>query len=205
MLLSIKRTTVRLYEKAINLKGKITLMATWNIDTAHTNAAFSVRHMMVATVRGHFGKVTGTVTFDPQNLAASSVDVAIDANTINTGVADRDGHLKSPDFLDVANYPNISFKSTKIEVTGDSTAKVTGDLTVHKVTRPVVLEAEFLGQFKDMQGSQRVAFNGKTKINREDWGLTWNVALETGGVLVGKDINIELDVEAIQVTEAVTA
>ncbi|MFN8371681.1 MAG: YceI family protein [Anaerolineae bacterium] len=180
-------------------------MATWNIDTTHTNVAFSIRHMMVATVRGQFANVTGSVNFDPQNLAASSVEATIDASTINTGVGDRDNHLKSPDFFDVANNPTLTFKSTKVEVTGENTAKITGDLTIRGTTRPVVLDTEFNGQFKDLYGNQRVAFSSKTKINREDWNLTWNVALETGGWLVGKDISIDLDVEAVLVSENVTA
>jgi polyisoprenoid-binding protein YceI len=180
-------------------------MATWNFDSAHTNAAFSARHMMVTTVRGQFDKVTGTLTFDPQNPAAASVEATIDATTISTGVADRDNHLKSADFLDVANFPTLTFKSTKVELTGKETAKITGDLTIRGNTRSVVVEAEFFGQFKDLYGNQKVGFSGKTKINREDWGLTWNVALETGGWLVGKDINIELDLQAVLVTETVNA
>ncbi len=180
-------------------------MATWNFDSTHTNAAFSARHMMVTTVRGQFDQVTGTLTFDPQNLAAASVEATIDATTISTGVGDRDNHLRSADFLDVANHPTLSFKSTNVEITGDNTARLTGDLTIRGTTRPVVIDAEFMGQFKDLYGNQRVAFNGKTKINREDWGLTWNVGLEAGGWLVGKEITIELDVQAILVTEQVPA
>jgi polyisoprenoid-binding protein YceI len=131
--------------------------------------------------------------------------VTIDTNSINTGANDRDNHLRSADFFDVANFPTITFKSTKIEVTGDESAKIHGDLTIRGTTRPVVLEAEYLGENTNPWGAKVVGFNGVTKINREDFGLTWNVALETGGVLVGKDIKIELDVEAALVVETETA
>jgi polyisoprenoid-binding protein YceI len=171
-------------------------MAKWNLDPAHTFAAFSIRHMMVTTVRGKFEKLSGTMDFDPENPAAGSVEVTIDAASINTGAADRDNHLRSADFLDVATYPTITFKSTKIEITGETEGKITGDLTVHGVTRPVVINAEYLGQGKNPWGITVAGFSGTTKINREDWGLTWNVALEAGGVLVGKEMNVSLDVEA---------
>lgn len=172
-------------------------MPTWNIDPAHTTVEFSVRHMMVTTVRGSFQKVSGTLNFDPDNPANSSVEVTIDAASIDTRVDDRDNHLRSPDFLDVANHPTITFKSNKIEVTGGESGKIYGDLTIRGVTRPVIINAEYLGQNKSPYGMTVVGFTGTTKINREDWGLTWNVALETGGVLVGKEINISLDVEAV--------
>lgn len=171
-------------------------MAKWNLDPAHTSAEFSARHMMVTTVRGAFEKMSGTLDFDPANPAAGSVDVTIDAASLNTRVADRDTHLKSPDFLDVVNFPTITFKSTKIEVTGSEAGKITGDLTIRGVTHQVVINAEYLGQGKNPWGITVAGFSGTTKINREDWGLVWNVALETGGVLVGKDITISLDVEA---------
>lgn len=180
-------------------------MAKWNIDVAHTGINFSVRHMMVSTVRGSFQNFNGTIEFDPANPAAGSVEVSIDVNSINTGANDRDNHLRSADFFDVANHPNITFKSTKVEVKGDNVGKIYGDLTIHGVTRPVVLETEFAGQGTNPWGAQVIGFNATTKINREDFGLTWNVALETGGVLVGKEIKIELDVEAALVVEPVTA
>lgn len=179
-------------------------MPTWNIDPAHTTVEFSVRHMMVATVRGSFQKVSGALNFDPDNPANSSVEVTIDAASIDTRVADRDNHLRSPDFLDVANYPTITFKSNKIEVTGSESGKIYGDLTIRGVTRPVVINAEYLGQNKSPYGMTVAGFTGTTKINREDWGLTWNVALETGGVLVGKEINISLDVEAVLAEQPAT-
>ena len=180
-------------------------MATWNFDPTHTSASFSARHMMVTTVRGRFAPPTGKLVFDPANPQAAYVEAVLDTKSIDTGVEDRDKHLRSADFLDVENYPTITFKSTKVELDGDSSAKVYGDLTVRGVTREVVLDVDYLGQNTDPWGGTRVGFEGSTKINREDFGLTWNVALETGGVLVGKDIKINLDVEAILVPETETA
>ncbi len=182
-------------------------MAKWNIDTTHAQASFAARHMMITTVRGSFNKITGTIEFDPANPAAASVEAVIDTTSMtSTGVEQRDQHLQSPDFLDVANFPTITFKSTKIEPNAAGTeAKIHGDLTIKGVTRPVVLEAELLGQGKTPFGTTVAGFNGKTKINREDFGLTWNMALETGGWLVAKDITIELDVEAVLATEAAPA
>ncbi|MBZ0320609.1 MAG: YceI family protein [Anaerolineae bacterium] len=180
-------------------------MAKWSIDNSHSGVNFSVRHMMVTTVRGSFQNFSGMIDFDPANPAAGSVEVTIDANSINTGANDRDNHLRSADFFDVANHPNITFKSTKIEVKGDNAGKIYGDLTIHGVTRQVVLETEFLGENTNPWGAKVIGFNATTKINREDFGLTWNVALETGGVLVGKEIKIELDVEAALVVEPIAA
>jgi polyisoprenoid-binding protein YceI len=180
-------------------------MPTYNIDNAHTAANFTVRHMMVTNVRGNFEKISGVLNFDPANPAAAVVDVTIDAASINTGVADRDNHLRSADFLDVANYPNITFKSTKVEANGDNRAKVTGDLTIRGVTKSVVMDVEFLGQTGSPFGDTRAGFEASTSINREDFGLTWNVAMEAGGVLVGKDIKISIDAETILVTETANA
>ncbi len=178
-------------------------MALWNIDTAHASADFSARHMMITTVRGGFRSISGTIEYDPANPAAASVEAVIETASItSTGLEQRDNHLKSGDFLDIENYPTITFKSTKVEPTGDGTeAKITGDLTIRGVTRPVTLKAEFLGQEKSPFGTTNIGFTGTTKINREDFGLTWNMALESGGWLVGKEISITLDVEAVLVTE----
>ncbi len=174
-------------------------MATWAIDPAHSSAEFAVRHMMVTTVRGNISKITGTLDFDSANPNASAVEATLPAAEIFSGVEDRDNHLKSADFLDVENYPTITFKSTKIEVDGTDSGKITGDLTIRGITKAVTLDVEFLGQEKNpFDQTTRVGFNASTKINREDWGLTWNVALESGGLLVGKDIKITLDVQAIQ-------
>jgi polyisoprenoid-binding protein YceI len=180
-------------------------MSEWKFDPTHTSVSFAVRHMMVTTVRGQFQQVSGLLHFDPQNMAASSVEATITATSVTTGVADRDNHLRSADFFDVANYPEITFKSTRVELTGENTGKVTGNLTIHGKTLPVALTAEFLGQIDSPFGDTRVGFTATTKINREDFGLTWNRALETGGVLVGRDINISLDVEAVRVAEPVKA
>lgn len=181
-------------------------MATWTFDPTHSAANFSVRHMMITTVRGTFPTISGSIDFDPANPAAASVNADIDAASITSGVTDRDNHLKSPDFLDVATYPTLSFKSTRVEMTGDSTAKIHGDLTIRNVTRPVVLDAELLGLGVDPFAKvEKAGFTARTRINREDWGLTWNVALEAGGLLVGKDINIELEVQAVKVAVATPA
>ena len=180
-------------------------MVQWNFDNAHSNVDFVIRHMMVTNVRGTFGAFDGTLTFDPANPAAAAVDVTIQVDSINTGVADRDAHLKSPDFFDAATYPTITFKSTHVEATGDNTAKVTGDLTIRDVTKPLTLDVEFLGQANSPFGDVRGGFEATGKINREDFGLTWNQALETGGFLVGKDVKIQLAVEVIRVTESETA
>jgi len=176
-------------------------MAQYKLDPTHSAADFSTRHMMITTVRGGFKTVNGTLTYDPQNPAASSVEAVIETKSLSsTGVEQRDQHLASPDFLDVAAYPSITFKSTKVEpYSGSEKAKVTGDLTIRNVTKSVVLDVEFLGETKSPFGDTRVGFTGTTKINREDFGLTWNMALETGGWLVGKDINITVDAEAILV------
>ena len=180
-------------------------MAIWNIDSAHATAAFSARHMMVTNVRGQFQKVSGTIEYDPANPNASKVEAVIETSSMaSTGNEQRDQHLVSPDFLSVENYPTITFKSTKVEVERNGNeGKVYGDLTIRDVTRPVVLNVEKLGESVNPWGSNVVGFTATTKINREDFGLTWNMALEAGGWLVGKEIKIELDVEAAKVTEPV--
>lgn len=184
-------------------------MATYKFDTTHSAADFSARHMMISIVRGSFKNVTGTLTYDPTNPAASKVEATIQTSQFTgTGLEQRDGHLKSPDFLDVEKYQTITFKSTKVEPNTDGTkAVVTGDLTIKDVTKSVSFEAELLGKGKNFQGEEVLGFSGHTKINREDWGLTWNMALETGGWLVGKEITVNLEVEAVKVpeTEKVTA
>lgn len=181
-------------------------MSVWNIDSAHANANFAVRHMMVSTVRGRLGKVEGKLHFDPDNPQDASVEVTIDAASIDTGIEDRDNHLRSPDFLNVEEYPHITFKSTKVEVTDDDEGKVYGDLTIRGETRPVVLNVDYLGvSTNPFDNSKAVGFEANTKINREEWGLEWNVALETGGWLVGKEIKITIDLEAVLETEAENA
>ena len=169
----------------------------WEIDPAHSEVLFSVRHAMITTVRGHFNVISGTLHIDEQNPENSSVDAQADASSIDTRDERRDGHLKSPDFFDVAKYPTITFKSTKVESAGGNEYNVTGDLTMHGVTKPVTFKAEYAGQGKDAFGTQRAGLSAKTRINREDWGLTWNAPLEAGGVLVSKEVNIEIDLSSV--------
>ncbi|MFP2924730.1 YceI family protein [Pyxidicoccus sp. 3LG] len=171
---------------------------TWNIDTTHSGIHFSVRHMVVAKVRGNFRKFSGTVSLDEQNLDGSVVSVSIDAASIDTGVEQRDNHLRSPDFFDVEKFPALSFQSTKVEKASGDRFRVTGNLTIRDITREVVLEAEQLGIGKDPWGNVKAAFEAKTSIDRGDFGLKWNQALEAGGVLVGEKIEISLEVQAVK-------
>ena len=179
----------------------------WEIDATHSQATFSVKHMMISTVRGHFEVLSGKLHIDEEHQDNSWVEAEVDAASINTRDAKRDGHLRSPDFFDVEKYPKITFKSTKVTPTGNNEYRVTGDLTMHGVTKEETLHADYSGQVKDLYGLQRAAFNVKGKINRKDFGLNWNVGLEAGGVLVGEDVNIEIDLAAVQkaaVQEAAT-
>ena len=175
---------------------------TWNIDTTHSGIHFSVRHMVVAKVRGSFRQFSGTVLLDEQQPTASSVSVRIDTPSIDTGVAQRDAHLRSPDFFDVEKFPSITFQSTKVEQTSGNGLKVTGNLTLRDVTREVVLEAEQLGMGKDPWGNVKAAFEAKTSIDRRDFGLKWNQALEAGGVLVGEKVEISLEIQAAKAQAA---
>ena len=171
-------------------------MPTWTIDTTHSSVSFSVRHMVFAKVRGKFSKWTAAVEYDPASPAAAKVEATIEVSSIDTNEGQRDGHLKSADFFDAANHPSLTFKSTKVEPAG-SHLKVEGDLTIRGTTLPVVLDVELLGGGKDPWGNQRVGFHGKTKIDRTAYGLKWNQALEAGGLLVGTEIEIELDIQAV--------
>jgi polyisoprenoid-binding protein YceI len=165
------------------------------IDSAHSAANFSVKHMMVSNVRGAFAKVTGTANIDEKDITKSTVEAVIDATTINTNEPKRDEHLRSADFFDTAKYPTITFKSTKVEKAGQN-LKVTGDLTLHGVTKPVVLDVEgFTTEAKDPWGNTKRGGTATTKINRKDFGLGWNSVLETGGVAVGEEVAITLDLE----------
>jgi polyisoprenoid-binding protein YceI len=170
---------------------------TYEIDKSHSMVEFVGRHLMVTKVRGRFTEFSGTIRVG-ETPEESSVDVTIDAASIDSGEEKRDGHLRSPDFLDVENHPTLEFHSTKVEPVDGERLRVTGDLTVRGVTRPVVLDATYDGPFSDPWGGQRIGFSASTEINREDWGLTWNVALETGGVLVGKKVGVELTVSAVK-------
>ncbi len=175
----------------------------YQIDHAHSQIQFTVRHMMISKVRGWFEKFDGTVQLDEQEPANSSVDIRIEAASINTRDAQRDGHLRSPDFLDAERYPDLYFKSTRVEVLDSMNAKLHGDLTIKGVTRPVVLGVEYAGQAKSPWGTTSFGFSGHTVINRKDWGLEWNRALETGGWLVGDEITIDIELELVQVPEEV--
>jgi polyisoprenoid-binding protein YceI len=171
---------------------------TYQIDPAHSAAHFSVRHMMISNVRGEFTKVSGTVKIDAENPQNSSVEALIDTASINTNEAQRDAHLKSADFFDVEKYPEIAFRSKAVRAE-DGELKVKGDLTIHGVTREVTLNVEGpTPEAKDPWGNQRIGVTATTKINRKDFGLGWNVALEAGGVLVGEDIKISIDLEAVR-------
>lgn len=170
---------------------------TWAIDPSHTTIGFTVRHAMIAKVRGAFSEFAGSFTIDGANLAASSAEVTIQAASIDTKSADRDAHLTSPDFLDVATFPTLTFTSTAVKASGNDVI-VTGDLTIHGITRSVDVAYEFIGLSQDPWGNQRIGFEGTTKISRKDFDLTWNAALETGGVLVGDEITLLLDVEAVK-------
>ena len=167
------------------------------IDPAHSSVEFVGRHLMITKVRGRFPDVSGTISID-EVPERSHVEVEIQVASIDTGNDQRDEHLRSPDFFHVEQHPMISFHSTKVEPGKSGAWAVTGDLTVRDVTRPVTLNVEFEGGNASPFGDQRVAFSGSTDVNREDWGLTWNVALETGGVLVGKQVRIELNVQAVK-------
>lgn len=172
---------------------------TWELDSAHTGVQFKVRHLMVSYVRGDFEKVSGKIVYDEQDVSKSSADITIDAASINTRVAKRDKHLRSPDFLDVAKHPSITFKSKKVEKAGNGKLKMTGDLTIRGATREVVLEVEGpTPPIKDLQGKTRVGGIASTRINRKDFGLTWNKALETGGVVVGDEVEITIDIEILK-------
>lgn len=170
--------------------------APWEFDPAHTGVHFKIRHLMVSSVRGDFEKVSGKIVYDEADVSKSSADITIDAGSINTRVAKRDEHLRSPDFLDVAKHPAITFKSKRVEKGGNGTLKMTGDLTIRGVTNEVVLTVEGpTPAIKDMQGNARVGGQATTKIQRKDFGLVWNAALETGGVVVGDEVEITIDVE----------
>lgn len=171
---------------------------TYAIDPAHSAVHFSVRHMMLSNVRGEFTKVSGTVKVDSDNPANSSIDATIDTTSINTRDSQRDTHLKSADFLDVEHFPTISFRSRQIQLQQDG-AKVTGDLTIHGITREITLDVEGpTSEIKDPWGKQRVGASATTKLSRKDFGLIWNAALETGGVMVGDEVKITIDVEAVR-------
>jgi polyisoprenoid-binding protein YceI len=174
----------------------------WQIDPAHTDTGFAVRHMMISTVKGRFADVSGTITLDEADLSGSSVEVEIGVASIDTRQEERDAHLRSADFFDAENHPKITFRSRRVEATGGGDFRVIGDLTIRGVTREVVLEATDEGRATDPWGNEKAGFSARTAIDRQDFGLTWNAALETGGILVGNEIKISLEVQAAKAEPA---
>jgi len=173
--------------------------STWQIDPNHSAAQFAVRHLAISTVRGAFTKVNGTIQFDDKDISKSSVEVTIDADSVDTRVPNRDKDLRSDHFFDVQKYPTITFKSTKVEQVEPGKLKVTGDLTIHGVTKAVVLDVEGpTAAVKDPWGNQRAAANASTKINRQDYGVKWNATMDGGGLVVGDDVAITIDLEMVQ-------
>lgn len=175
-----------------------TLTGTYAIDPTHSRIGFSARHAMVTKVRGSFNEFEGSGYFDVENPSSSKATLTIEAASIDTRNADRDGHLKSNDFFDMENHPKISFVSTAVERLDVDNYRLTGDLTIKGVTKPVAVDFEYTGAAVDPYGNQRIGFEGKTTVNRKDWGVSWNAALEAGGVLVSEKVTLEFEVSAIR-------
>ena len=184
---------------AILAASGVAATSPWRIDPQHTAAQFSVRHLTISTVRGQFSNVKGAVQWDDEDITKSTVDISIDVNSVDTREPKRDAHLKSADFFDAAKYPEMTFKSKKIEKIGDGKLKVTGDLTIRGTTKEVILDIDGpTAPIKDMQGMQRAALTATTKINRQDYGVKWNATMDNGGVVVGDEISIVIDLEMIK-------
>ncbi len=174
-------------------------VSTWNLDPAHSSAEFKVKHMMISNVKGGFGGLKGVLRYDEADPTRSSVSASADVNTLSTGDEQRDGHLKSADFFEAAKFPEITFKSTSVKKTGEGELKVDGELTIHGVTKPVTFAVEGMGTpSKDPWGNLRIGLSATAKVNRKDFGLTWNSALETGGVLVGDEVTLTLEAQFIK-------
>lgn len=186
---------------AIAIAG-IAHAGTYKVDAAHSAVNFSVKHMMISTVTGHFRDFSGAFQFDPKSGELQAADFAVKPESIDTGNAKRDTHLKSADFFDTAKCATAGMAKSKIKKTGEKTYDWSGDLTLHCATKPVTFSIEYVGSIKDPMGVNRVAFTAKSKINRKDWGLNWNKAIETGGVVVSDEVNIYLDIQAIEETKA---
>ena len=178
---------------------------TWNIDTTHSGVNFSVRHMVIAKVRGRFTRFSGTLTGDASDLTKATLVAEVDADSIDTNMADRDTHLRSPDFFDAATFPKLTFASTRIERAGEGQYKAHGNLSIRGVTKPVVFDLAVHGQAKDPWGNDRVAFTLESAVDRSEFGLRWNQALEAGGVLVGERVQIEIEAEAVRAAAAQAA
>lgn len=170
----------------------------WIVEPTHSLVEFTVRHMMIANVKGSFSEVEGEVVGDPNDLTGATIQVSINTASIDTRVADRDAHLRSADFFDSENHPKMTFKSTKVTKTGEGEYDIEGELTIRGVTKPITLEATFEGAGKDPWGGERAGFSAKGQLNRKDFGLTWNAALETGGVLVSDEVKIHIEVELLK-------
>ncbi len=177
----------------------------WNLDTVHSGINFSVRHMVVSKVRGRFAKFSGHVTLDEGDLTRSTVEATIDASSIDTGTAQRDEHLKSADFFDVEHFPQIRFRGTGIEKVGTDHYRLRGELTIRDVSREIALDVEYGGRGKDPWGNERVGFTARGALDRKDFGLKWNQALETGGVLVSDRVELELELQAVKTAAAQAA
>jgi polyisoprenoid-binding protein YceI len=195
----LSRTTISAALAAVLAVSAAAATTTWQIDPQHTAAGFAVKHLMISTVRGQFKGVTGTVNWEDQDISKSTVDITIDANTVDTSEPKRDADLKSDKFFDVLKYPTITFKSKKIEQVSAGKLKITGDLTIHGVTKEAVLDVEGpTPPVKDPWGNTRVAANATTKVNRQDFGVKWNANMDGGGVVVGDDVAITIDLEMIK-------
>lgn len=170
--------------------------AKWNVDTVHSTVGFSVRHMMISNVKGTFNEFDGNIELDPTDLTDASIEFTIDASSVDTRMPDRDDHLRSADFFDVENHPNLTFKATEIKKTSEDNYDMTGDFTIRGTTKPVTFDITFEGMAKDpMSGDEVAGFTGSTKINRKDFGLTWNTALETGGFVVSDEVKINIEIQ----------
>jgi polyisoprenoid-binding protein YceI len=176
----------------------------WTVDPMHTQVEFSAKHMGLMTVKGHFTGVRTAIDLNEDDFTASSVEATIDAGTLITYDQRRDAHLKSPDFLNVEQFPTITFKSIRIERAAHDRYQMTGDLTIRDVTRAITLDVVYSGQAKDPMGGVHAGFSASTSIKRKDWGLTWNIALETGGLLVSEDVKLALEVEVVKAAEMAT-
>jgi len=174
----------------------------WQSDPAHSSAEFAVRHMMVSTVKGSFKVLSGSLTLDESNPENSKVDAEIEASSIDTGVPDRDAHLRSPDFFDVAAHPRLTFHSQAVRAVGPDSGTLHGDLTIHGVTRPIAFDVSYIGEIRDPWGNRRRGYSAETSLNRKDFGMTWNQILDTGGVLVGDKVKVTLNIEAVEKAKA---
>ncbi|MFP2930416.1 YceI family protein [Pyxidicoccus sp. 3LG] len=193
------KTTLKSAVALLVALPSLAFASTWDIDGSHSSAGFTVRHMMVSNVNGSFNVKSGSVNLDDKDITKSTVEAVLDATTVNTGNAKRDEHLRAPDFFDTAKHPTITFKSKKVEQAGEGKLKVSGDLTMHGVTKPVVLDVTGPSkESKDPWGNTRTGVQATTKLNRKDFGLSYNTALETGGVAVGEEVTVNLDLSLVK-------